>query len=125
MVEDEKTTGNHEDHLGQFQFIALRCRNFGFEEMDRFVAEETNGATTESGQVWRRHKLIACHQIANLIQSVACPFDSPLFAQLGDLQLVPVDFYHHPRIGPDEGETSGLIVFFSRFEQETVTAAAV
>ena len=45
MVEDEKAACNHEDHLGQLQFIALRCRNFGFEEMDRFVAEEANGAT--------------------------------------------------------------------------------
>ena len=30
-----------------------------------------------------------------------------------------------PRIGPDEGEASRLVVFFSRFEQETVIAASV
>src|SRR4029077_7981991 len=122
MIEDEKSIRNHEHHLGQFQFIALRCRNFGFEDMDRFVAEETDGTPTESRQFRTRHKLIARHQIADFIQRVACSFDSPLFAQFGDLQLVSVDFYYDPRIAPDKGKAPRLVVFFSRFEQKTVTA---
>ena len=48
MVEDEKAACNHEDGLGQLQFVALCRRNFRFEEMDRFVAEETNCAAAES-----------------------------------------------------------------------------
>ena len=78
MVEDEKDARNHEDYLGQLQFIALRYRNFGFEEMDGFVAEETNSAAAESRQFRARDKLIARHQLPDLIQWVACYFDSPL-----------------------------------------------
>src|SRR5262249_28296280 len=63
MIEDEKAACNHEDHLGQLQFIALCERNLPFEEMDRFIAEETNGATAESRQSWTRDKLIARHQL--------------------------------------------------------------
>src|SRR6266487_1916015 len=67
MVEDEKSACDHEDHLGQLQFIALRYGNFGFKEMNRFVPEETDSAAAETGKFRTRHKLIARHQLADLI----------------------------------------------------------
>src|SRR4029450_3783160 len=98
MVEDEKAACNHEDHLGQLQFIALCRRNLRFEEMDRFIAEETNGATAESRQFWARDKLIARHQLADFIQWVACHFGPTLDSQFGDLQVASVAPYDDPRI---------------------------
>ena len=85
MVEDEKAACNHEDHLRQLQFITLCCRNFGFEGMDRFVAEETDSTAAESRQFRTRHKLIARHQLAELIQWVTCYFSPPLDSQFKDL----------------------------------------
>ena len=123
MIEDEKAAGNHEDHLGQLQFIAFRHRNFGFEEVDCFVAEEANSAAAESRQFRTRNKLISRHQFLEFIQWVACYVDPPLDSRFRDLQLTPEAFYHHPRIDSYEGETSRSVVFLSRFEQETVTAA--
>ena len=85
MVEDEKAACNHEDHLRQLQFITLCCRNFGFEGMDCFVAEETDSAAAEPRQFWVRDKLIARHQIAELIQWITCCFSPPLNSQFEDL----------------------------------------
>src|SRR5215468_9042249 len=106
MVEYEKDARNHEDYLGQLQFVALRSWNFRFEEMDGFVAEETNSTAAESRQFWTRDKLIARHQLPDLIQWVAFCFDSPLVSRFDDLQFVPVGFYHYPRIDPEEREAS-------------------
>ena len=56
MIEDEKTARDHEEHLGQVQIVALRHWNFGFEEMDRFVAEKSNRAAANRGNSGRETK---------------------------------------------------------------------
>ena len=91
--------------------------------MDCFVTEETNSAAAESREFWTRDKLIARHQLSDLIQWVTCYFDLALDSQFDDLQLGPVGFDDDPRIDTDKGEASGYVVFLSRFKQETVTAA--
>jgi hypothetical protein len=111
MIENEKVACNHEDHLGQLQFVTLCWRNLGFEEMNRFVAKETDCASAKSGQFRTRDELIARHRLAELIQRVACHLDPPLDSQFDDLKLVSVGLYHDARIYPGEGEASGHVVF--------------
>src|SRR4029450_7419121 len=98
MIEDEKTVGNHENHLRQLKFIGLRRWDFGFEEMNRFIAEETDGAAAEAGYPWERIPLIARHQFAALIQGVPRYFSPPFLSRFDDSQFAPVTFYHHPRV---------------------------
>src|SRR5215510_640061 len=122
MIKNEKAARNREDHLGHLQSIAFRYRNLGFEEMDRVVAEDTDSAAAKSRQFRTRDKLIARHQLAELIQWVACYFNPPLFSRLDNSKLVSVGLYHDPGINTDEGETSRDVILLSRFEHKAVAA---
>src|SRR5262245_30346773 len=123
MIEDEKTACNHEDHLGQLQFIALRWRNLRLEEVNGFVAEKTDGAAAESREFRTRDRPIARHQFADLVQWIACHCNPPLRFRLQDSKFPTVAFYHDSRIAPHKGEASRYIILFRRFKEEAVTIA--
>src|SRR5262249_24561132 len=67
MVENQDGAWNHQERLGQSKFILMRERNFGFKKVDRFVANETNGAACKPRQFRARYKLIAVHQLSHFI----------------------------------------------------------
>ena len=61
MIENQDRAWNHQERFGQSKFILTCERNFGLEKVNRFVANETDGAAGKPRQFGTRYKPITAH----------------------------------------------------------------
>src|SRR5438874_3507669 len=123
VIEHQKRARNHEQHLGQPKFILMREWNFGFEKVDRLIADKSDSAASEARQLRVRHELIKRHQSAQFVKRIAGCFESLFAAVLDDSDVAPVALHNRARIHAHERKTSRNIVLFRGLKKKTVTAA--
>src|SRR4026208_1506005 len=102
MVENQDSAWNHQERFGQSKFILLWKRNFGFEKVDRFVANETDGAAREPPQCRTRHNLIRAHHLSLVGDWTPAYWRPVFFFALDDSTLAAVTL--HPHAGSDANE---------------------
>ena len=106
MVENEKGPWNHEDCLGQAEFVPRWNWNSGFEKMDRLVAEKTNSATSKPWKFWARQEAITSHQLAQLIERIAAHLEPVLVFPFDQPEIAPMAFDNYAGLDADERKAS-------------------
>src|SRR5262245_16170409 len=106
MIENQQDAWNHQERFGNSKFILTCERNLGFEKVDCFVANETDGATGKPRQFRTRYKPIATHQLLYFVDRTPAYLQSVFLFVLDDSNLQSVTLHHHARINADERKSS-------------------
>jgi len=104
------------------EIITVRYWNLWLKEIDRFVAEKTDGAASEPRQFRARNESIPRHQFADFVERVRRRVKALLGVAVDNADLPAVTLDDDPRFDSDEREPSRYIVFLSRLKKEAVTA---
>src|SRR6476620_2011991 len=123
MVENEKAAWNHEDCLGQLEFVPRWNWNSGFEKMDRLVAEKADSATSKPWKFWARRKTITSHQLSQLIERIAAHLEPPFVSLFDQTEIVPMALDDYAGFDADKRKASRHVVLFGGLKNETVAAA--
>src|SRR5262249_25527520 len=123
MIENQDSAWDHQERFGQSKFILTWEWNFGFEKVDRFVANETDGATAKPRQFRTRYELITTHQLLHFVYRAAAYLQSLFLFALDDSNLASMALHHHARINANERKTSRDIILFRGLKKEAVTTA--
>lgn len=120
VIEDDERVGQHEDHIGQFQFIVRRVRDSRLEKADHVIGQITNGAPTKDGQAVDLDWLVGRHQLLQLGERLGillCGEGAGL-AIFAHLDFASPRSEDHLRVVPEEGKAADLIALFGGFEEE-------
>src|SRR6478672_875547 len=102
MIENQDVTGEDEKHFGQLQIVLTGCPNLRLEKSDRFVAEKTNGASSEPWQLRTCNESVPRHQFAELIERIGRRAEPFLDSISQNTDFAPVALNDHSRIESDE-----------------------